>query len=314
VTVRCGVFTDGLAHLALADAAAWCAERSAGDLELGAGGYSAAPHCDLKLLLADAQARRALTRTIEEAGCRLAALNASGNPLHPDPAISQAHDLALRGAVQLAAQLGIDRVVAMSGCPGGPGPGTWPVFAGGAWLPDMEGLTDWQWRERITPYWRELSGWAAREAPDVRICLELHPGASVYNPVSYRMLREVTNGNVLVNLDPSHFWWQGIDPVEAISALHDCVGFAHAKDTTLHPDRVAVDGVLDLLWPSDHPAGRPWHFSAVGAGHGDATWRQVVAALRQAGYDNVLSVEYEDPLLDPERGIDASLATLARVM
>jgi sugar phosphate isomerase/epimerase len=255
-----------------------------------------------------------LVRTIEEAGCHLAALNASGNPLHPDATTSAAHDAALRGAVQLASLLGVDRVVAMSGCPGGPGLGTWPVFAGGAWLPDMEGLTDWQWRERIAPYWRELSDWSRREAPDVRICLELHPGASVYNPVSYRMLREVTGDNVLVNLDPSHFWWQGIDPVEAISSLEGCIGFAHAKDTTVHPDRVAVNGVLDLLWPSDNPASRPWHFSAVGSGHDDATWQRLVAALHDAGYNGVLSVEHEDPLLDPEKGIAASLTTLARVM
>src|SRR5581483_7149696 len=98
--------------------------------------------------------------------------------LHPDPAIADAHTRALRGAVTLAALLGVDRVVAMSGCPGGPGAaGAWPVFAGGAWLPDMEGLWAWQW-ERIAAYWRELTAWAAAEGPEVVVCLELHPGTS----------------------------------------------------------------------------------------------------------------------------------------
>ena len=72
--------------------------------------------------------------------------------------------------------------------------------------------------------------------------------------------------------------------------------------------------MLDFLWPSAEPATRAWHFSAVGAGHDDATWRALVAALRQAGYDGVVSVEHEDPLLGAEEGIDASLAALARVL
>ena len=297
--MRCGVFTDGLAHLSLANAAAWCASRNAGDLEL---------------LLRDPRARSRLLRSVEQAGCRLSALNASGNPLHPDPVISGAHDKALRRALRLARLLEIETVVAMSGCPGGPGGGLWPVFAGGAWLPDMEGLWEWQWREQISPYWRELSQWARRETPAVNICLELHPGTSIYNPATFLLLREVTGENVLVNLDPSHFWWQAIDPVQAITSLSGCIGFAHAKDTTLHPDRVSVNGLLDYLWPSDQPAARPWHFSAVGSGHDHAVWRQLIAALHRAGYQGVLSIEHEDPLLSAEDGISASLAALADVL
>jgi sugar phosphate isomerase/epimerase len=312
--MRCGVFTDGLAHLSLEAAAAWCVERGVGDLELGVGGYSPAPHLDLARLLDDRSARDELLRVVAGARCRISALNASGNPLHPDPSVATAHDAALRGAVRLAGQLGVETVVAMSGCPGGPGGGAWPVFAGGAWLPDMEGLWEWQWAERIAPYWRELGRWLAQEAPGVRICLELHPGTSIYNPESFRLLREVAGESVLVNLDPSHFWWQGIDPVVAIGELHGCIGFAHGKDTTVHADRVARSGVLDFLWPSAAPQHRPWHFSAVGAGHDDETWRELVDALRQAGYDGVVSVEHEDPLLAPEEGIEASLAGLGRVL
>ncbi len=281
------------------------------DLELGAGGYSPAPHLELELLVSDASARRKLLNALEGRRCRLAALNASGNPVHPDPGIAIPHDRALRGALRLAALLEVDTVVAMSGCPGGPGNGSWPIFAGGAWLPDMEGLWEWQWRERISPYWCELSEWARRETPEVNICLELHPGTSIYNPASYVMLREVTRGNVLVNLDPSHFWWQGIDPVEAIAVLEGCIGFCHGKDTTVHPERVAINGMLDFLWPSSEPTTRPWHFSAVASGHDSTTWSRLVDALRCSGYDGVISIEHEDPLLGPEQGIEASLAALA---
>src|SRR4051812_20232742 len=189
------LLTDALAHRSLGEVEAWCAARRIGALEIGVGGYSPAPHA------------AALPAALE-----VVALNASGNPLHPDPAIAARHDAALRTALELAAEHRIPRVVAMSGCPGA---GGWPVFAGGAWLPDMEGLWDEQW-PRIARYWAAPSAWAPAA---VDICLELHPGPSIYNPASFALLAGVTGDNVKVNLDPSHFWWQGMDPVTAVQAL-----------------------------------------------------------------------------------------------
>jgi sugar phosphate isomerase/epimerase len=51
----------------------------------------------------------------------------------------------------------------------------------------------------------------------------------------------------------------------------------------------------------------PWHFCAVGAGHDTAEWTRLLSALREAGYDGAVSIEHEDPRLDPETGIEASL-------
>lgn len=323
--MRIGLLTDGLAHMDLDDVLAWCAERDVRDIELGVGGYSPAPHLDAATLLADQDARAALLERLREAGVNVVALNASGNPLHPDGAVREAHDRALRSALRLAAALHVERVVAMSGCPGGPGPspsadagrgpgpGAWPIFAGGAWLPDMEGLAQWQWPERVVPYWSELSAWAEREAPGVVICLELHPGAAVYNAESYRHLREATADNVRVNLDPSHFWWQGIDPVVTARALGHAVAFVHGKDTLVYPDRVALHGVLDFRWPG--PAEEmPWHFCAVGEGRDEQEWVALLATLRECGYDGVISVEHEDPRYSPEDGIERSIAGLRRAL
>ena len=175
---------------------------------------------------------------------QLVALNASGNPLHPDAAVAAEHGRALREAVELAQELGVHRVVAMSGCPGGPGAnglGSRPVFAGGAWLPDMEDLWQPQFEQFIGPFWAEFSRWANDAAPDVLICLELHPGTSVYNAESFAALREVTGNNIAVNLDPSHFWWQQIDPIVTINRLGDAIKFVHGKDTHAapRPDRAA---------------------------------------------------------------------------
>jgi sugar phosphate isomerase/epimerase len=283
------LLTDALEHRSLDDVARWCAQRGIEGLELGVGGYSPAPHID------------ALPAELE-----IVALNASGNPLHPDPLIARRHDAALRKALGLAAELGVPRVVAMSGCPGGPGGGGWPVFAGGAWLPDMEGLWEDQWTRSIAPYWRELSAWAPA---GVDICLELHPGTSIYNAASFARLAEVTGDNVKVNLDPSHFWWQGIDPVATVRALAGRIGFVHGKDTLVHPDRVALHGVLDFRWPAGADT-MPWHFCAVGRGRPLAEWRDLIAALGDAGYSGPISIEHEDPDLTPEAGIEASLEGL----
>ena len=302
-----GLLTDALAHLSLEETARWCAERGLEAVELGVGGYSLAPHVDLALL-ADRGARDRLRGTLAAAGLELAALNVSGNPLHPDAAVAGRHRSALRAALETAQALGVPRVVAMSGCPGGPRGGRWPVFAGGAWLPDMEGLWEHQW-ERIAAYWRGLSSWGAAAAPDVLVCLELHPGTSIYNAESYRLLRSATGPNICVNLDPSHFFWQGIDPLAAIEALGDAIQFVHGKDTLLHPDRIALHGVLDFRWPADAQT-MPWHFAAVGAGRPVAAWAELLAAVRGTGYDGIVSIEHEDPNLAPEAGIEASLRGL----
>jgi sugar phosphate isomerase/epimerase len=302
------LLTDALEHRPLDDVLAWCGQHGIGAVELGVGGYSPAPHLDPGAPAGDEAAIAGLRRRVADAGLEIAALNASGNPLHPDPRIAAEHDTALRQAVMLAQALGVPRVVAMSGCPGGPGESRWPVFAGGAWLPDMENLWEHQWGV-IAAYWSELSAWAAETAPDVAICLELHPGTSIYNAESFLRLAEVTRRNVRVNLDPSHFWWQGIDPEATIAALGEHIGFFHGKDTRLHADRVALHGVLDFRWPSDADT-MPWHFCAVGSGRGLEEWAGLLTALAGAGYDGPLSIEHEDPNLSPEDGVLASLRAL----
>jgi sugar phosphate isomerase/epimerase len=297
--------------MSLPEASEWCAQRGVVGLELGVGGYSPAPHLDRASLLgSDGEAaRRELVALLAESDLTLVALNASGNPLHPDPDTAAAHAQALRDAITLAQLLSVERVVAMSGCPGGPGPhgaGSWPVFSGGAWLPDMEGLWSLEFEQSIAPFWRELSAWAGSTAPDVRVCLELHPGTSIYNAESFECLREVTGDNVAVNIDPSHFWWQRIDPIATVARLGDAVGFVHGKDTLLHPDRIAVHGVLDFRWPADADT-MPWHFCAVGAGRPDTEWAALLQALADHGYRGPISIEHEDPNLEPEAGIEASI-------
>ena len=117
--IRIGLLTDAMPDRTLAEVSDWAARTGLiQDLEIGVGGYSPAPHCRAEELLAANGGVVQWRKPIEDAGLDISALNVSGNPLHPNPEIAARHDADLRRAIQLAAQLGVERVVAMSGCPG----------------------------------------------------------------------------------------------------------------------------------------------------------------------------------------------------
>ena len=311
--MRIGLFTDGLKHQTRRDALQWSADHGITDVEMSVGTWGARTHLDLDRLLADASARDELRRDLDETGIRFSAVNAASNPLHPDPAARATAQGAVRGAVELANLLGIDRVVTMAGSPGGRAGGGIGVFGLWSTSNDDEPIWAWQMEAEVGPYWKQMSEWMETAAPDVRICLELHPGVSVWTLETYKALRAYAGANVGVNLDPSHFWWQGADPIRVIEALATevgpVIGWCHGKDTTLYPERIALHGVLDHRFPVDASV-VPWHFSAIGDGHDTATWARLIAALQAAGHDSVVSIEHEDPRLEPEVCIERSVTTL----
>jgi sugar phosphate isomerase/epimerase len=280
-------------------------------VEVGSGGYAPHPHCDRELLLRDAQARRRWTREIEQRGFRVAALNAWGNPLDPDPAVGVRHDRELRETIILAAQLGIDRVVALAGCPPAAHGDRAPHFGAGGWLPYLDGVHERQWAEVGVPYWSALSEFARREHPGLLICIELHPGTLVYNPRTFAQLSEL-GPNLAANIDPSHFFWQQMDTAAVIAALDGPIGHAHAKDLTLNGPVLAMQGLLDHHWPG--PSNEvPWSFATVGKGHDAAWWRQFMNALAttEAKY---VTIEHEDPDVPPEAGVAAAAQLLDRIV
>ena len=312
--VRIGLLTDAMPERTLGEVAEWTARSGLiQDLEIGVGGYSPAPHCQAAHLLGANGGIAQWRKPIEDAGLGISALNVSGNPLHPNPELAARHDADLRRAIQLAAQLGVDRVVAMSGCPGADASDrSAPHFSGGGWLPDLERISDWQWRERVAPYWHEVSAFARREHPRLLICFELHPGTFVFNFETFSRVRQLSS-NLGVNLDPSHFFWQGMDPLAMVEAIGDRIGHAHGKDTTLQPQHLALNGMLDSRWPNP-PDEMPWNFATVGRGHDKEWWRTFVGLLRDRGFAGTISIEYEDPFVPVDESVLESARLLSSVL
>ena len=312
--MRIGVYSDSLPRLSRRDLFAWCAGRGIKDVELGIGSWGPwpRPHLDLATI-GGANERDRLAGELREFGLQLSAVNAAGNLLHPDPVKRNEAQARLQAAVSLAAALKVDRVIAMSGCPAGPGGGAIGVFGCWATSCDDERLFAWQLEHEVGPYWRATSQWLARQAPGVMICLELHPGVTIFSPGGFAALTSYIGANIGINLDPSHFWWQGIDPVTVVEALGPRIGFAHGKDTLLYPDRIRRQGLLHFDPPAN-AATAPWHFASVGEGHDIATWTGLLGAMRKAGYDGVISIEHEDPRYDGEDGTQRSFEALQRVL
>jgi len=269
------------------------------DLEVGVGGFASAPHCDVALLLRDAGARRDWLQRIKERGFSVSALNVSGNPLDPDAETARRHDEDLRNALRLAAALEVDRVVAMAGCPPGTRGDRSPHFDAGGWLPYLAGVHERQWEDFVLPYWSEVTGLARAEQPDLQICIELHPGTCVYNVETFEQLAAIAE-NVVANLDPSHLFWQQMDPLVVAQRLPR-IGHAHAKDVVFNAAELALNGLLDHRWSPTRPDA-PWTFAVVGRGHDASWWRAFLDLLAARGVPSI-SIEYEDPSVPLEEGI-----------
>jgi sugar phosphate isomerase/epimerase len=300
--VELGLYTDSVADLSRDEAFAFAARIGATAIEIAAGGQSSAPHLDRAALLESEAERRRLRDDLARHGLHLAALNCSAWLLHPRKADEQRR--IVEETFRLAGLLGVRTVVTMSGCPGDGADATtlnWPVYP---WPDDLMDLRRRGWDEMVA-LWRELAPRAIDEG--IRVALELHPLQLVFNTPTLLELRSEVGEVVGANMDPSHLFWQGMDPLAVIARLGSAVHHVHLKDTALVPEEVALAGVLDLR-PFERPEGRAWNFRTLGRGHDAAWWRRFVGALRDVGYEGALSIEHEDRSQDPLEGVAESAA------
>ncbi|WP_308753995.1 sugar phosphate isomerase/epimerase [uncultured Anaerotruncus sp.] len=303
--MKIGVLTVPLYQMELKDALAYLKGLGVEAVELGTGGFSGNTHCDPEKLLSDRDALARFRETIAESGLEISGFSCHGNPVHPIGEIARrAHREYLR-TLELAEEMGVDRVVTFSGCPGDSPGSRCPNWVTCPWPEDYSRLLAYQWEEVLIPYWREAAGLAARAG--VKVCLEMHPGFCVYNPETLLKLRAAAGEEICANVDPSHLFWQGIDPVLAIRRLGDAVQYVHVKDVRVDPFNRAENGVLDTKEYGRFQS-RSWTFRTVGYGHDACTWSNIVSELRMAGFDGVLSIEHEDGLLSVREGLEKAVA------
>ncbi|MCW2712409.1 MAG: Xylose isomerase domain protein barrel [Marmoricola sp.] len=320
-----GAYTACLHDKPLPDALRIMAGLGLDSAEVNSGGFLPAVHLPIEDLRSSETARSDYLGLFHEAGMTLTALNCNGNPLDPDPeGEKQAQDIYT--SIEVAALLGVGRVVTMSGTPGSEPTSTLPVWNVAPWHSAFLRIQDYQWNEVAIPFWKKVQSFAADH--DVKVCLEMHPGNVVFNPRTMeRLATEIGSTHVGAEMDPSHLFWQGIDPTEAVRSLGSLVFNAAAKDTRINP-LSKVNGNLDdsftLVAPDDPqwlslggphslsgwPKNSSWDFVAVGRGHDVTWWTGFLQALDEVDPDMAVNIEHEDRELDQLEGLRYAARTL----
>lgn len=283
-------------------------------IEIPTVGYPSTPHTPIKDLLEDPAKARAWKKKFDDRNIRIGAFSCHNNPLHPDPKIARDDGEEFRRAILLAERMEVPVIVGFSGCPGDSDGAKHPNWVTYRWPDDYQEVVEWQWKEKVIPFWKEMAKFA-REHGARRIAFEMHPGFVAYNPWTLLRLRDAVGEEIGANNDLSHLFWQGCDPVEVIHLLANrgALFHAHMKDTVLLRDNVAKYGVLNFLSGRESLEQGSMTFRAVGYGRGADLWREIVKAYMDVGYDGILSIENEDPILSGEDGVERAAYVLKNV-
>lgn len=320
-----GAYTNCLPDRGLTEALDIVSGVGLTGIELNTGGFIPSPQVHVDTLLASAAEREHFLASIAESGLVLSGFTCSGNPLSPLPEEGIKHAEDLRKTIQLAKLLGVKEIVAMSGVPGTDPAARYPAWVVNAWNGIDHEVLEYQW-EVATEFWTEIDE-LAREA-GVRIALELHPRNLVFNPVTFEQFVErVQPTNIGVNFDPSHLFWQQMEPLECIERLGTHIIRVHAKDTKVLPG-ARYRGVLDVDFtrpaPGDPnkaevaigryvavpPEDAAWRFVALGESHDVDYWARFLTALAAINPDLHINIEHEDAAYGQIEGLTLDVKTL----
>ena len=283
-------------------------------VEVGAGGFIGKDHCNPAELVRDKAARERFAGLFASRGMTISAFSCHGNPVHPQKALAQEYHEDIKDAIDLASLLGVDHIVTFSGCPGDCDNSMYPNWPVSPFPEDFQTVVEWQWEKKLVPYWKEMGKYA--EDKGVKVAMELHGGYSAHSPATAIRMRKETGCKALgANLDPSHMWWQGIDPAMAVRYLcrEDCLFHFHAKDAMVDPTNVSYYGLTDMQ-SFGNAYTRGWQFRTVGYGHDLKEWANIMSAMRASGYDGVISIEHEDSYLSVAEGLEKAVNNLKQVV
>jgi len=312
--MKLGVLTVPFGDMPLYDTLKYIKSLGLEAAEIGCGGFPGKAHCDPEKLLSDKDALDSFRKAFDDTGIELSALSCHGNAVHPDRATAKKFNDDFVNAVLLAEKLGVKKLITFSGCPGDSETSKHPNWVTCPWPDDFLEILDYQWNKVLIPYWCDMAEFASKRGI-TQIAFEMHPGFCVYNPETMLRIRRAVGDILGANFDPSHLFWQGIDPVEAIRVLgrEKAIFHFHAKDTRIDRTNTAVNGVLDTKHYSDE-INRSWVFRSVGYGNDMQTWRDMISMLRLVGYDHVLSIEHEDSLMTSREGFEKAVYFLKQAM
>lgn len=302
------VMSPVLNQMGLEESLAYLHSLGVDSMEIGAGGYPGTAHLDPKEYLGHPEKVEQLKALLKKYDMKFSAFACHGNPVHPNKEIAKKFHDEFVDAMKLAVQFGVDTIIGFSGCPGDCEASQNPNWVTCAWPNEYLDILDWQWNEVLIPYWKETAA-LAQQIGIRKIAFEMHPGFCVYNPSTLLRLREAVGDIIGANVDPSHLFWQGIDPCEAIKLLKGAIYHFHAKDTKIDTANTAKIGVLDTQSYAD-VLNRSWVFRTVGYGHSPEVWNNIISALKSVGYDGPISIEHEDALMSPREGLEKAIAAL----
>ena len=306
------VMSPVLNQMGLEESLAYLHSLGVDSMEIGAGGYPGTAHLNPKEYLANPQKVEELKALLKKYDMKFSAFACHGNPVHPNKEIARKFHEEFVDAMKLAVRFGVDTIIGFSGCPGDCEASQNPNWVTCAWPNEYLDILNWQWNEVLIPYWKETAA-LAKEIGIKKIAFEMHPGFCVYNPSTLLRLREAVGDIIGANFDPSHLFWQGIDPCEAIKLLGGAIYHFHAKDTRIDSANTARIGVLDTQ-PYADVLNRAWVFRTVGYGHGQEVWNAMISTLKAVGYDGAISIEHEDSLMSPKEGLEKAIAFLKNVL
>jgi sugar phosphate isomerase/epimerase len=308
--VKIGVFTVLFGNKPFEETLDYLVEQGVEAVEIGTGAYPGNAHCDPPALLKSERKLRAFREAVSRRGLVISALSCHGNPLHPQARLAREHHDTFMRTIELAKRLDVETVITFSGCPPGDDRANQPNWIVSPWPPEFSAMLEWQWKERVIPYWKQTA--RACRAAGVKVAIEMHPNFVVYNPETMMRLRAIAPNVIGCNFDPSHMFWQGVDVASAIRTLGDSIYHVHAKDCRIDAANVAKNGVLDAK-KYTRELERSWIFRTVGYGNDTLVWKDIVSNLRLVGYDHVLSIEHEDSLMSSDEGLKKAIAFLKDV-
>ena len=262
-----GILTAPLRTQPLAELIPWAAQQGISALEID---VRAGSHLDAQAV--DDAAIERLRGLLGAHRVQISSLSCYVNLTGVSGEQARENRQALEAAIELATRLGVGTVCTLAGFPTA-GKNKAKTIA-----------------EDLPAAFRPVLDLAGRRG--VRLALENWYATNIQHLDHWRAVFDVLpDAHLGLNFDPSHLDWQGIDVTAAVQEFRERIFHVHAKDVSVEPVKLARVGYQGDGW---------WRY--VLPGYGRIRWGEFIGALRQIGYNGVLSIEHEDSAFPAEEG------------